>query len=282
MMARMDVDFELLADFLAVTQEGTTIAAARARHISQPALSARIARLEKAVGATLFERSASGMRLTDAGQRFAPFARQALTALERGVAAARDDDVLRIGVVDDELAVAQQVLTRLPPPVQVQRAGERNLVTKLQSGELDVIIGDLGPGPGRVRMVDEGVGLAVPEAHRLAARTTVDLADTAHEVHYLPRQDYAPFWVALVRQLFDEAGIDPKTYAIQSDSSRNPLRWVAAGECVAVSLLSTSTPSGVRIVPIRTQLRYDWSAYGEPDNPRATAALRLLTMPATS
>lgn len=275
-MAGMDVDFDLLADFLAVAQEGTTIAAARARHVSQPALSARIVRLEKAVGATLFERGANGMRLTAAGQRFEPFARQALTALERGAAAARDGEVLRVGVVDDELAVVQRVLARLLPPVQVHRSAECDLIAKLRSGELDVIVGDLGPGPQRVRMELEEMGLAVPEGHRLAQGGPVDLAQTAHETHYLPRQDYAPIWVALVRQLFDEAGIDPKTYAVQSDSSLNPLRWVAAGQCVAVSLRSTPAPPGVVIVPIRTHLHYEWSAYGEPDNPRATAALQRL------
>ena len=275
-MAGMDVDFDLLADFLAVAQEGTTIAAARTRHVSQPALSARIVRLEKAVGAALFERGANGMRLTAAGQRFEPFARQALTALERGAAAARDGEVLRVGVVDDELAVVQHVLARLPPPVQVQRAGERDLRAKLQSGELDVVVADLGPGPGRVAMEQEEVGLAVPEGHRLADGESVDLAETSHEVHYLPRQDFAPSWVSLVHRLFDEAGIDPKTYAVQSDSSLNPLRWVAAGECLAVSLISTPTPPGVVMVPIRTTLHYEWSAYGEPDNPRATAALQRL------
>lgn len=275
-MGRVDVDFDLLADFLAVSQEGTTIAAARARHVSQPTLSARIARLEKAVGATLFERGAHGMRLTAAGERFEPFARQALTALDRGAAAARDGAVLRVGVVDDELALVQRALTRLPPPVQVQRASERDLIAKLRSGELDVIIADLGPGPARVRMEHEELGLAVPEGHQLAGGGPVDLSNTAHETHYLPRQDYAPSWVALVRQLFDEVGIDPKIYAVQSDSSLNPLRWVAEGQCVAVSLRSTPTPPGVVIVPIRTQLHYEWSAYGEPDNPRATAALKRL------
>lgn len=262
MMARMDVDFELLADFLAVTKEGTTIAAARARHISQPALSARIARLEKAVGATLFERSAGGMRLTEAGQRFEPFVRQALTALERGAQVARDGGTLRVGVVDDELAVVRQVVQKLPAPVQVLRLGEPEQERLLRSGDLDLAIAgpQVFPGLPREVLSREKLSLAVPAAHPLAGQDQVTVAQTADEVHYLPREEFAPSWVALVRDLFADAGINPGTYAVQSDSSLNPLRWVAAGECVAISLASTPAPAGVAVVPLVTPRRFEWVA----------------------
>ena len=52
------------------------LAASRAMHVSQPALSARLRRLEDAVGQALFDRSAQGMALTEAGRRLLPVARK--------------------------------------------------------------------------------------------------------------------------------------------------------------------------------------------------------------
>ena len=80
----MDLDTGLLRAFLAVGRTGNVTQAAAEMFVSQPALSARISRLERAVGARLFERHQSGVRLTEAGRAFAPYAEQVLAALARG------------------------------------------------------------------------------------------------------------------------------------------------------------------------------------------------------
>ena len=70
------MDPEWLVTFLTVAERGGVLAASRAMHVSQPALSARLRRLEDAVGQALFDRSAQGMTLTEAGQRLLPVARK--------------------------------------------------------------------------------------------------------------------------------------------------------------------------------------------------------------
>ena len=53
--------------FLAVAEEGTVRAASERIGISQPSLSQQVAQLERRLGVRLFDRSSSGMRLSDAG-----------------------------------------------------------------------------------------------------------------------------------------------------------------------------------------------------------------------
>ncbi|MFD0684509.1 LysR family transcriptional regulator [Actinomadura fibrosa] len=82
----MDLDLALVRAF-AVTAETLHFGRAAERlNTSQQALSKRIARLEAALTVRLFERE-GGTRLTDAGERFLPAAREALAAGERAVAA---------------------------------------------------------------------------------------------------------------------------------------------------------------------------------------------------
>lgn len=59
-----------LRDFIAVAERGSLRAAARALGNTQPAISRNIRELEKELGTTLFERYATGVRLTPMGQVF--------------------------------------------------------------------------------------------------------------------------------------------------------------------------------------------------------------------
>ncbi|MEM7529605.1 MAG: LysR family transcriptional regulator [Pseudomonadota bacterium] len=87
---------------VALSEERHFGRAARRLGISQPALTARLRRLEAAIGARLFERSRSGVRATAAGIAFVEGARRTLDAAEASVEAARAvqdgfGEMLRIG-----------------------------------------------------------------------------------------------------------------------------------------------------------------------------------------
>src|SRR5918996_1310336 len=58
--------------------------AAEALFVSQPTLTARLQSLEAALGEQLFVRTRRGMRLTEAGDAFLPYAEHALRALADG------------------------------------------------------------------------------------------------------------------------------------------------------------------------------------------------------
>lgn len=77
------MNFRILKAFLAVSRTGNITRAAQQLHISQPALSRRIAELEEDVGAPLFERTNRRLTLTDRGMRFEAHAREMLEVYER-------------------------------------------------------------------------------------------------------------------------------------------------------------------------------------------------------
>ena len=70
--------------FLEVARRGSVSRAAEALFITQPTLTARLHGLEKELGTALFLRTPHGMRLTDAGRAWIPFAERALRALVDG------------------------------------------------------------------------------------------------------------------------------------------------------------------------------------------------------
>ena len=84
--------------FLAAARLGSFSAAARELHLSQPALSDQIQRLEAELGAPLFARLGRGVAMTEAGRAFAPQAEAALAAVERATASVAEVRQLEGGV----------------------------------------------------------------------------------------------------------------------------------------------------------------------------------------
>jgi DNA-binding transcriptional LysR family regulator len=78
-----------IGTFLAIAQLGGFTRAAERLHRSQPAISRRINLLEQELGAPLLERTGRGVRLTEAGRAFLPFAEAMLAAVEDGRQAVR-------------------------------------------------------------------------------------------------------------------------------------------------------------------------------------------------
>ena len=73
-----------LEAFLEAAGRGSFRRAAHALFLSQPSVSARVQALEDEVGAPLFHRTARGVRLTNLGQTFLPFAQRSIETLRRG------------------------------------------------------------------------------------------------------------------------------------------------------------------------------------------------------
>ena len=104
-----------LCNFLLVVQEGTFTAAARRAHLTQPALSASIQRLEAQLEGAVFIRDRKGAVLTDAGRALLPHARAARAAVEEGRAAVRE--VLGLGRGAVTVGAGATACTYLLPPV---------------------------------------------------------------------------------------------------------------------------------------------------------------------
>ncbi len=79
----MDFDLRLLRHARALAEEGSFGRAARALHLTQPALSRSIQELERRTGIQLFDRNKGGVEPTDLGRVFLVHARELLGARGR-------------------------------------------------------------------------------------------------------------------------------------------------------------------------------------------------------
>lgn len=101
-----DVDLNLLRVLVAVADHGTVTSAASALYLTQPAISASLKRLTRAVGAPLFVRQGRGIVLNARGARLVAEARPHLSALVDAVLDPRtfdpltSDRIFRIGMAD--------------------------------------------------------------------------------------------------------------------------------------------------------------------------------------
>src|SRR6185295_14898011 len=85
------MDLRQLRYFLAVADRGSFTRAAAALHVSQPALSLAIGKLEDELGARLFDRGDRFVRATTAGERLIGHARTVLDEAAKARAAVRDE-----------------------------------------------------------------------------------------------------------------------------------------------------------------------------------------------
>src|SRR5215210_9552964 len=75
---------EQLDAFVEVARRGSVSRAAEALYVTQPTLTARLKGLEQELDAVLFVRSQRGMRLSDAGRAFLPYAERTVDTIGSG------------------------------------------------------------------------------------------------------------------------------------------------------------------------------------------------------
>ena len=147
------LSFEGLRYAQAVARTGSFSAAAREYDLTQPALSNAIRRLEKILGARLFERNTRGARPTVFGATILPRIDAALAALDAITAEARhwragEPRPVRIGVSPlisaDVVARAHSAVAGLPGRGRgsfvLREADLSELCTALDDDELDLIV----------------------------------------------------------------------------------------------------------------------------------------------
>src|SRR5215212_5949065 len=179
----MRSDPRLLRPFVALADELHFGRAAERLHITQPALSQQIARLERQLGVTLFDRTRSRVELSDAGAAMLGPARAAVEAAAAADEVARSHaggevGQLRLGLSPGAHYFAQALLAefaRRRPRVRVRayQDSSRALAEQVADGRLELALGFCtGPAPGVVceHLRDEPAMLAVAADHLLAGR----------------------------------------------------------------------------------------------------------------
>jgi DNA-binding transcriptional LysR family regulator len=181
--------------FLEVARRQNLSQAAKQLFVSQPTLTARLQGLEASLGEQLFVRTRRGMRLTEAGEAFLPFAEHAVRALADGrerLAELRRGAAGRL-VVGAPPTVATYALPGLLARFHAEHPSVRLTVKTGTSEEiLDMVLHDQVQ-LGIMRALNDPDVVSVPiyadvlvpiagPGHRLAGRGRVHLVDLAGEV----------------------------------------------------------------------------------------------------
>ncbi|MEU6831796.1 LysR family transcriptional regulator [Nocardia beijingensis] len=280
---------------VAVAETNSFTRAAERCLVVQSALSHQIARLERELGARLFERTSRRVRLTPAGAAFLPAARQCLDAAERAVAevAAAVGEVrgrLAVGLIPTVAAVdvpeALREFRRRHPQVRISlRVGaSEELVEQVEQGAIDVAFLGL-PTTARPRGVvahalarDRLVAVVAPD-HPLAGERSTDLRTLSSEVFVdLPAGTAGRLQSD---QAFAAAGLD-RDVAFEVTSADYIARLVRPGLAVAM-LPSAYVPQleGVTTVEVTdAPARVEHVIWSRSRTPAATAFLTVIGVPA--
>jgi DNA-binding transcriptional LysR family regulator len=252
-------DFEW---FVAVAEYGTFSRAADALHVSQPALSRRIAALEDELGVPLFSRARRQIELTAAGRALAREARGIVTEARMAVDIARSASRgtfghLRIGYRSAFryrlLPRSLQLMRERHPEIglTVSAAPMRDLIDRLRGRVLDIalITSHQAPEELAVDVLREApIKVALPERHPLANLDVVPLAALADEPFVEIGETDVPGYWSRIRALCEAAGFTPQT-VVQVEAADLLVACVSSG--VGVGLIYGNEDIPVRGVVFR-------------------------------
>ncbi len=236
---------------IGISEAGSLLAASRALHVVQPALSHQVALLERELGTALFVRSHRGMSLTPAGHAFVEHARVVLQDVERLRSSVREADGQIGGPVVLGLPTTVALVATLPilgevlarhPGVQLKLIESHSgfLGEWLQAGRLDaafLFAGANRPGLAERELLEERLVFvshpdAAPASRRLSLRAL------CQRPLVLPAKDHG------LRRIVDEACAQAGlslTLVAEIDSLPNIKKAVEAG--LAATILSPGAVS---------------------------------------
>jgi DNA-binding transcriptional LysR family regulator len=211
------MELRQLSYFVAVAEELHFGRAAERLHIVQSAVSQQIQRLERELGAELFDRSPRRVRLTGAGERLLPEARAVLAAAEKARAAVAAPAGLRLGTSTGLGAHLDRVLAafaeRAPEvPVELVSLPAEERLNRVAAGRLDAAFVRSAEPPAGVRVLPlwpDPLVAALPATHPLARQGEIDLADLAGLPLALTARRNNPALVDLVLGACRAAGFEP-------------------------------------------------------------------------
>jgi len=248
------IDRYLLRYFLAVIDCGNFSKAARQLNVAQPSLSVGIGKLERLLGAALFQRTSKRVHITDAGARFAVHARRIeneFNVAEAAVANLKPARSLRLGVISTfpMSRLAQALRSRAAAAegerLQVVCGNERELLHRLGRGQIDVALTILRPGAdGFIKedLYSERYALALCDSHPLAAKPTIAAEELSDNPMLVRRHCEV---LAQTSRHFTERGVRP-FLAFRGTDDEQVLHLVRAGLGVTVMPACYAMPGVVR------------------------------------
>jgi DNA-binding transcriptional LysR family regulator len=216
------MDLATLNAFIAIAELGSFSDAAERLHLTQPAVSKRIASLEQQLNVRLFDRLGREVSLTEAGRALLPRAYQILNVL---------DDTRRAlnnlsGEVSGRLTLATSHhigLHRLPPLLRAFTRAHPQVALDIQFLDSEVAYEEVLHGRAELAVItlapetrepvhavavwDDPLDFVAAPEHPLARSKAISLADVAHHPAVFPGGN--TFTHHIVRRLFEAQGLTP-------------------------------------------------------------------------
>jgi len=276
------MDIKLIETFVTVVRNGSSTAAAKVLGISQPAVSLQLAKLEKAAGFELFNRTPSGLVITPEGQRFLPEAISLLQAWKKLHDVREGIRINGLGAltVASHPSAAVSVMpyvadafARQYPDVKlrlINRMSEE-ILTHFPGTGVDIAVCELSRDlPGvQVRRIKIRTHVILPLDHPLAAREILTPTDLSGEpfIAMPPERLIAH----QVRSAFDEAGALYNPVA-EVDYFASICVMVAAGRGISVVDAFSArnfAPLGLHLRPFLPVIPYEIAILSMPNRPRS-------------
>jgi DNA-binding transcriptional LysR family regulator len=252
------VELYQLRHFSAVAETGSFTKAATRAAVTQPALSASIAKLEEELGVKLFHRSPKSVTLTPSGRRFQATAEQILDACNKVKAelqATAADRPLRIGVLrtlpSAQLARLVETLHKglATTRIELVDGTQEELHAQLSARKLLACISSKASkekGQRSVELLREDYGLVVGLEHPFASCRSIQLSDLDGQC-FIVRTHCETFQDTT--KLLAARGIRSRV-VYKTDQDDRALALIGAGLGVALMPSTFSAPK-VRKVPVR-------------------------------
>jgi DNA-binding transcriptional LysR family regulator len=231
-----------LEGFVEVARRGSVTRAAEALYVTQPALTARLNTLELAVGTKLLVRRRGGVRLTEAGRAFLPYAERSLQAIADGRQVL---DELARGVAGHVAIGASPAVSTYALPSILKRFAETHpdVQVAVRTGHSEEVVelvkrDEVSVGLGRAlrdpevesfTLYEDELVLVVHPKHRFG--TTVRPGQLGSEQFVL--FDKASSYHELTSALFLEAAIAPRS-VMELDNIDSAKKMVQQGLGVAL------------------------------------------------
>ncbi len=259
--------------FVAVAEaRSLKLAAEETLHTTQPSLSRQIRDLEAEVGTPLFSRGARGVELTPAGRVFLDHARVMLSQAETAIQSARQianptKPSLALGFMighdttwlPRSLRLLRDELPNIHVVISTQNSPQ--LATALSQGRIDVAFlrsEDGGPDLAFKPLIDEPIEVFLPTAHRLAARTSLDVRDIIGEVFLsvsgagLHASGRPPALRLAIDRYLKASGVELKaSHEVDNLGSMMSLIASTGGIALLPSYARTFLPKSVTTLPLR-------------------------------
>jgi DNA-binding transcriptional LysR family regulator len=261
------MDWDNVRVFLAVARGGQFVAAARRLRIDHATVSRRIAALEAALGARLFDRRTTGAKLTAAGERFLGAAEQMESAFLHAQAEIGDVDVeltgtVRIGAPDGfstyYLAAAFRDFLERHPGILIQLVPMPQVIP-LARREVDIVVVLDKPESGRFvarKLTDYSLGVYAGAAYLQAREPPREVADLrAHRlIGYVEEHAYSSA-LDYVRELYGGA---PTTFECASAVAQLEALRAGLGLGVVHHFIARRFDDLARVLPERRAFRSYW------------------------